>query len=195
MRSEEDILKVLESELSRFRFEHTLGVAGEAEKIAAIHGIDVKKARLAALLHDATKEFTVSKQLQMLAECGITVEEGMLDCPQILHAVSGSARAVCEFGASDDVASAIRWHATGRAGMKKLDMVIYLADLTEPTRRFAHDADTERLRMLAYTSLEAASAYEAQLTIERESQKGRVIWHDTLDTYHTYLPYLKKLEI
>lgn len=195
MKSEEDILKVLESELSRFRFEHTLGVAGEAEKIAAIHGIDVKKARFAALLHDATKEFTVSEQLQMLAECGITVEEGMLDCPQILHAVSGSARAVREFGASDDIASAIRWHATGRAGMTKLDMVIYLADLTEPTRRFAHDADTERLRRLAYTSLEAASAYEAQLTIERESQKGRVIWHDTLDTYHTYLPYLKKSEI
>ena len=194
MISEEEIRAVLEKELSAFRLGHILGVVGEAEKFAGIHGVDIRKARMAALLHDVTKELSVEEQLQILEECGILVEKGMLDCPQILHAVSGSAKAVRDFGAPEDIASAIRWHATGKAGMTKLDMVIYLADLTEPTRRFAHDADTERLRALAYTSLEAASAYEAYLTIEREGKKGRVIWHDTLDTYKTYLPYLEKSE-
>ena len=194
MKSEEEILRILKGELSEFRLGHVLGVVGEAEKIARIHGVDPEKARYAALLHDSTKEHSIEDQLQILKECGILLEEGMLDCPQILHAVSGSARAVRDFGAPEDVASAIRWHATGRKGMTKLDMVIYLADLTEPTRRFAHDEDTEKLRRLAYTSLEAASAYEAYLTVEREGKKGRVIWHDTLDTYKTYLPYLEKSE-
>lgn len=194
MKSEEEILQILKAELSEYRMSHILGVVGEAERLAGAHGVDPEKARMAALLHDSTKEQSTEDQLQILKECGILLEEGMLDCPQILHAVSGSARAVRDFDSPEDIASAIRWHATGRAGMTKLDMVIYLADLTEPTRRFAHDEDTEKLRRLSYRSLEAASAYEAELTIERETRKGRVIWHDTMETYQEYLPYLEKSE-
>ena len=194
MKSEKEIAEILQRELSAYRMSHILGVVGEAEKIARIHGEDVEKARLAALLHDSTKETDTENQLKMIRESGILFEEEMTAFPQLLHAVSGSVRAKKEFDVSEEVASAIRWHATGRPGMTKLEMIVYLADLTEPTRRFAEDEDTRRLRALAYKSLEAASAYEAWLIIERERVREHRLWHDTEETYAYYQPFLKEME-
>jgi HD superfamily phosphohydrolase YqeK len=42
--------------LSDKRYAHTLRVADAAGRLAALHGLNVSKARLAALLHDAARE-------------------------------------------------------------------------------------------------------------------------------------------
>ena len=42
--------------LSKKRFKHTLGVVESATHLAKLYGVDVEKARLAALLHDCAKE-------------------------------------------------------------------------------------------------------------------------------------------
>ena len=42
--------------LTKKRFKHTLGVVESATHLAELYGVDVEKARLAALLHDCAKE-------------------------------------------------------------------------------------------------------------------------------------------
>ena len=189
--TEKEIEKTVREELSERRFRHVLGVMGEAERLARIHGVDPDKARLAALLHDSTKETPIEQQLKMLSECGIMVDNDTLACPQVLHALSGAARAKRDFGAPDDVAEAIRTHATGEPGMTGLQLVLYVADLTEPGRDFADGL--KNLRRLSEISLEAAAAEEARMTLEREGARGRVIHPDTRKTYEYYRETLSEM--
>ena len=189
--TEDEIRGIIKNELSERRYRHVEGVVKEAERLALIPGIDPEKARLAALLHDSTKEYTIDCQLKMLGECGIMVDKDTLACPQVLHALSGSVRAKRDFGAPDDVAEAIRTHATGGPGMTGLQLVIYVADLTEEGRDFADGL--KDLRKLSEVSLEAAAAEEARMTLERESARGRVIHPDTRKTYEYYRKTLSEM--
>ena len=47
----------LRARLGRRRYEHTLGVAGTAARLARAYGVDERKARLAGLLHDWDKGY------------------------------------------------------------------------------------------------------------------------------------------
>lgn len=189
--TEEEIREIIKSELSERRYRHVLGVVKEAERLALIHGADPEKARLAALLHDCTKEDTIESQLKMCSECGIMVDNDTLACPQVLHALSGAVRAKRDFSVPDDVAEAIRTHATGGPGMTKLQLLLYVADLTEPGRDFADGL--KDLRRLSEVSLEAAAAEEARMTLERESARGRTIHPDTRKTYEYYKKTLSEM--
>ena len=180
---------ILRSELSDYRMNHILGVVDEAEVLAKLHGEDVEKARLGALLHDCTKEFDEKQQLQCFEKYGIIVDKELLSCPQIQHAFTGALRAGQEFGVPEDICNAIRYHATGKPGMTRLEMILYVADLTERRRPFADRlAD---IREASYQSLEKACAMEAWATITREGSKGRHIHSLTKKTYEFYKNHLE----
>ena len=183
--------EILRGELSEYRMNHILGVVEEAEVLAGIHGEEPEKARLAALLHDCTKEFEETWQLQFYAKYGIIIDEELMACPQVHHAFTGSLRAFYEFGVSEEIAGAIRYHATGRGGMSRLEMILYVADLTERRRPFADKLTS--LREASYRCLEEACAMEALATITREGGRGRYIHHLTRETYETYKPYLNRM--
>ena len=50
--TESEILKKLKETQKERRYNHTLGVADEAVRLAPKFGVSAEKARLAALLHD-----------------------------------------------------------------------------------------------------------------------------------------------
>ena len=115
--------------LSKKRFKHTLGVVESATHLAKLYGVDVEKARLAALLHDCAKELPL-QDMQNL------VKSESYD-GNLLHGLAGMIRAKKEFSISDDeVLEAIRVHTTGKVHMSTLDKVIFLADYIEPNRDF-----------------------------------------------------------
>ena len=58
------IQEKLRSVLKKKRFEHTLGVRYTAGALAMCHGVDLKKAQLAGLLHDCAKHYTDEQLLQ-----------------------------------------------------------------------------------------------------------------------------------
>ena len=69
-----------------------------------------------------------------------------------------------EFGVRDpNVLSAIRCHTTGKVGMLPLDMIVYLADKIEPSRR-SYPA-LEKVRELAQSDLVAAMRYSLESTL------------------------------
>ena len=54
--------------LSKKRFKHTLGVVESATHLAKLYGVDVEKARLAALLHDCAKGTCALQDMQDLVK-------------------------------------------------------------------------------------------------------------------------------
>ena len=57
---------------------------------------------------------------------------------ELWHAPVGAIIASSEFNVIDkEVLNAVKYHTTGRAGMSKLEKVIYVSDMTEPGRNFS----------------------------------------------------------
>lgn len=119
----------LRSELKPSRMEHTAYVVETAIGLAERFHADPLKARTAALLHDCAKSFSVEKLLPYADTVPPVIP--------ILHAAAGAEYAHTAYGVNDpDVLEAIRLHTTGDADMTVLDKVVYLADMTEPSRSY-----------------------------------------------------------
>ncbi len=151
------------------RFAHTLGVVETAIQLAKFYQEDVRKAEIAALLHDCAKEAY----------------------PGLQHAEKGAELAKTEYGIDDiDILNAIRWHTTGRPGMSKLEKIIYIADYIEPNRNLAPNLD--EIRHLATLSLDECLYAILKATLAYLKTKKDVIDPMTEQTYLYYKKYLNK---
>lgn len=152
------------AELSKKRYRHTVSVAAAARRLARRYGEAVESAQIAAYLHDIAKELP-AERLRRLADCGELA--AMADSKQVqpvLHAFAG-ARIACErYGITDgDILNAIRYHTTGRPGMSRLEMIVFVADFISADRR---RKTAEPVRRAAKQSLELAVAEELRMSIE-----------------------------
>ena len=157
------------------RIPHVEGCEEEAVRLAEHWGVDPDEAREAAILHDITKKLTPQEHLRILENYSISVGAMAKGEEKLLHSRTGAAVAAAEFGVSDAVAVAILWHTTGRAGMSKLEKVIYLADYIEPTRDFC---EVDILRAMAYENLDEAMRMGLEMSIhdmkERDILPNRI---------------------
>lgn len=176
-------IKILDSHvrsmLSEKRYNHSIGVADTAKKLAKLLGADEEKAYTAGLLHDCAKEIEPETALKRLKAYGITVDEVSLSSPALLHGPLGACIAQIEFGISDpEIFDAIWFHTTGKAAMNTLTKIIYIADYIEPSREFE---SVDKLRELAFSGkLDEAIVKAAGRTIQYSIEKGRTIHPDTV---------------
>ena len=160
-----------ESMMTPKRWRHTLGVRQEALRLCRIHGVSQTEAALAALLHDCAKCLPFEEMLLYAREAHIT-DPTFLSSPALLHGPVGAYLARTEFGIDlPDVLSAITYHTVGRSEMSKLDMIIFVADATEPGRE--KYPGLRRLRRLAEQSLEAAVLLSLNLTKQYVLSSGK----------------------
>ncbi len=169
--------------LDEKRIAHVTGVESQAVMLAMHWGEDPDKAAVAGILHDITKAQGKEKQLKLCEKYGIILEQAERDNPALLHARTGAALSRDLFGISDEIYSAIRWHTTGRPDMTRLEKIIYLADYTEPTRDFE---GVEELRALSFEDLDRAMALGLEMSIEDLTERGKPIFHDTMDAFNWY---------
>ena len=119
------------------RFRHSLGVAGEARRMAERFGADPVRARLAGLLHDCAKGIPVAEQVATCDRLGVALDAETRACPPVVHGFLGAHLARTLYGVEDEaVLGAIRLHTVGGEGMTLLEKIVYLADATEPGRDF-----------------------------------------------------------
>jgi predicted HD superfamily hydrolase involved in NAD metabolism len=134
------ILSYLTEHLPPERLKHTLGTVKTAESLAARHGVSEEKARLAALLHDAAKGFTLDAMVRYVRRNRLTIpvkERIIRENPELLHGFISADIARKKFGVRDrDILEAIAYHTIGRKNMSRLAKIIYLADATAPDRRY-----------------------------------------------------------
>lgn len=133
----DEIKKKLRDELPEKRYIHSLGVADEAKRLAALYGENEDKAYLAGLLHDCAKGILADKQIEMCDRLGVELDEWTRKCPQVVHGFLGVKIAETEYGITDgEILNAIKYHTVGSAEMTMLDKIIYIADMTETNRDF-----------------------------------------------------------
>jgi predicted HD superfamily hydrolase involved in NAD metabolism len=152
------------------RYEHSLRVARCAATLAQRHGVDVRKARLAGMLHDLARLYTPGRLLSECEARGFSIEPFERAHPVLLHARLGAAIARERFGVEDaEVLSAIEKHTTAAGDMSSLDCVVYLADSLEPARTFPERAAAWEL---ALRDLLAAMREMLALKLRRQARKG-----------------------
>lgn len=164
--SEEQINRItarLSETLSERRKKHTFFVEKEAlalaETLVLVYNIDdafKNDLRAAALLHDITKELSLTEQLSLCRTHGI--DPGKYPSGAILHGHTAAFVGRAELGINDRVFSAVYCHTTGSASMSVMDKLLFLADYIEPSRTHAA---CKRTRAYYYSQLEARGAKEA----------------------------------
>ncbi|MBI5573157.1 MAG: bis(5'-nucleosyl)-tetraphosphatase (symmetrical) YqeK [Elusimicrobia bacterium] len=135
MVSTSEIKEFLKKNLSHDRYVHTLNLRKLAVKLAKHHGLgleDIYRVELAALLHDCHKK----------------LEQGNN------HSFLAAEFTKKNFGITDrKILSAIEHHTYGHRNMSKLSKIIYLADISEPSRKFK---EAKHIRKLAFADIDKA---------------------------------------
>jgi len=157
------------SMLDPLRIPHVDGCESEAIRLAERWNAGIDDAREAAILHDITKKLDFNENMCIIAEHGIVTGGLGSNEAKLLHSITGALLAQSEFGVSDTVANAIRWHTTGRAGMSVLEKVVYIADYIEPDRDFP---GVDELRRTAYTNIDDAMIMGLEMTVSRLLTRG-----------------------
>lgn len=180
----EDKKKYLKANLSAKRFQHSLNVADECRKLAEKYGEDPDKAYYAGLLHDICKEMPDAEQKALVENSGFAVCREELETRSLWHGIAGAYFVKTEFGVEDiDIINAIRFHTIGRAGMSRLEEIVYLGDLVSAERDYK---DVDKMRKLVYSSLDEAMLYAVVFSIKSVIKKGGVIPLCTVEAYNFY---------
>ncbi len=177
--SHEEMRILLGQRLKRSRYEHSLGVAETALKLAKRFHVDEEKAYVAGLLHDCAREFPNGELMREAEKRGIAIGPVERAMPLLLHAYIGAYRVKELYGVEDrEISQAIWRHTVGGADMTPLDQIVYFADMIEPHREYPK---AEQLRMLAETvSLDEMLLAGLSASILFVVQKQHLVHPDTV---------------
>lgn len=124
------------------RYAHVVRTARAAELLAAKHGVDTTKARVAGMLHDLARLYTATRLIDECEMRQMPIDAFAREHPIVLHAPLSARLAEESFGVHDPaILSAIAKHTVADAAMSSLDCVLYLADGLEPGRDFSDRAE------------------------------------------------------
>lgn len=182
--TDDTLLKDAESyareRLSDKRYDHTLRVAGTAERLAKHHGLDPRRARLAGLLHDTAREVGKEELLRVAEEENLPVGDFEREKPILLHGPVAAELLRKDLGVEDaEIHNAVRAHTTGEPGMRPLALALFVADKIEPGRE---GPGVEDLRKLALESLRRAATAALEGSISHNEQRGRRVHPKSLET-------------
>lgn len=179
MWNEEQMRNYLKENLSQGRYNHSLGVEDAAEKLAKKYGANIKKAKIAGLIHDCAKEIDKKEILDICRKNGVDIDYVLEANPSLLHGAAGAIMAQKVMGVEDeDILSAIKNHTIGKSDMSLLEKVIYLADYIETSRNFP---GIEELRNAAFRSLDESLILSFDKTIAVVISRGNLIHKDTVE--------------
>ena len=191
MYTAEELIDILDIRLSKKRCQHSLNVAEEAKKLAEHYGFsDPEKAYYTGLLHDICKEIPKEEQLEMVSASKMDVTDVELVTSPLYHAIAGAWYAEHVLNVHDsDILSAVRYHTVGRAGMSRLEEIIYIADLISADRSYK---DVGKMRKIAYQSLEKAMLEALRFSVTDVVGKGSMLPKHTIEAYNYYISAKKK---
>ena len=134
MRTYEELYEIVKQKLSEKRFRHCTGVVKRAIEYAKIYNVDIEMVKKVAIIHDIAKEFTDEENKVYIEKYNIELDHIEKLNKNLLHAKIGANICKNEYGFTDDMVNAVRFHTTGREDMSILEKIIYLADATEENK-------------------------------------------------------------
>jgi len=175
----------LKANLNDERYEHSLGTAECAEKLAKQFGLDKEKAFYTGLIHDCAKCLPKDEMQQILNQVELVC--GELENPKTHHAPAGAYIAKKEFGVEDEeILSAIRWHTIGKLNMTDFEKIIFLADKIEERTRPKEYAEPIR-KALLLNGINNALLICYKNTIKSLVDRDLTICTATIDIYNELL--------
>ncbi len=172
----------LKARLSKKRYTHSLNVAHEAQRLAELYGEDPEKAYFAGLMHDVCKELPAEEQEELVRASSFVVSKEELVTKPVWHGIAGAYFLQVRMGVTDpDVLNAVRYHTVGRAGMTRLEEIVYLADLISEDRTYD---GVEQMRQLCLTSINAAMLEGIRFSMETTLKKGGYLPPVTVEAYN-----------
>ena len=185
----EDIYKKIElylqARLSRKRFIHTKGVESVSTCLAMCYEYDIKKARIAALLHDCAKMLSDHDLLAEAMRKKMSVTESQKNLPYLLHGKIGASYAKEYFGINDEeILNAIENHTTGRPQMSLLEKIIFLSDYIEPSRQLIGSLYLiDDIRKIAFLDIDQAISMALENSMNYLEQNNKQIDPLSKSTY------------
>lgn len=151
--------------LSDKRMKHTLGV----EKMASYIGEKIMpeslcELRVAALLHDVSKEYSEAEQLLVIKKYNIPFGEEEINEPALWHSLTAAAVIKDDFVefADEDVLSSVYNHTVGSPDMSVFDEIILLSDYIEEGRTYPVCV---QLRQSFLAELDLAEGVDEAITV------------------------------
>ena len=184
----EEIQNWLKENLYEERYIHSLGVMEAAVELAEMFNLDVEKAKITGLLHDAAKCFSNEKLLEIIHSNIPDVQDCELLNYKTLHAPVSAYLAKEKFGINDkEILDAIRWHTLGRCQMTDFEKIIFLADKIEARTRDAEFRQQCLGVLKEEKGLDKALFKCFEATIKSLVDRRLAICHITIDVYNELL--------
>ena len=153
MNDTEELLRAALLKVPSGLAEHVIRVVAESRRLAAIHGVDVHAATIAALAHDLLRAHSDERLLTIAAEQGYALDPADALEPILLHGPLAVPILQERYNVLDgDVLGAVAFHTTANEGMTRLQQVTFIADKIEPHKLERHPR-VRRVAELAETDL------------------------------------------
>ena len=184
--------EVLKKNLTEKRYNHSVNVSKKAIYLAKKYGADVKKAEIAGLLHDITKQTEETEQLQLISDAEMKLSALEFDNKKLWHALSGAAYLKTKLNIDDEeILNAVKFHTTGRSEMSLLEKIVLVADMISDDRT---SAESVKVKKIAEESLDKAVCLTARFSIELLMEKEMTIAPNTLAAYNDTVKNFLKIK-
>ena len=188
----DEIVRVLHTQLDQKRYEHTLRVRDTALELAKRFDINQADAERAALLHDYAKCRPKEELYRWIIEERLP-KDLLAYHHELWHGPVGSLLVQKELDITNQtVIDAICYHTTGRPYMNDIDMVVFVADYIEPARDFP---GLEDVRDMAQKDLVHAAWMVAHKTNMYLLGKKVTLYPDSIHTYNELTNRLKQGDV
>ena len=183
-----NIKNYLKTRLSHERFKHTLATLNFAQVLAKKHKINLTNTSIAALLHDAGKQFDKSTMKTYAITHKVSVpnlKQTIKNSPALLHSFISAHIAKNIFGIKDtSVINAIAFHTLGDPKMDTLAKIIYLADASSPDRSYNGVAE---IRQTALKNLDNAMIMAQSMKIDHVLSKKAWLHPRAIESWNAFV--------
>lgn len=173
---ENQIRTDLKNILTNFRYNHTIMVAEEAQRIAKYYNMDEKKAYLAGLVHDIAKDFNDQENKHWIQKYKINKNWLTPELKPILHAEIGYYVVKECYHLDEDICNTVRFHTIGNINMTALAKIIFIADKIARENR---PKELEEVASLVYQDIDKALLLCLQQQKKHLNQQGKKLHPDT----------------
>ena len=179
----EKLYEIIKEKLSEKRFNHSKYVVKRALEYAEIYNVDKEMVKLCAIAHDIAKELTEDETKYYIDKYNIEFDEIEKINHNLWHSKIGAEICKNEFGFTNDMVNAVKYHTTGRENMSMLEKIICLADATEETRKYT---DVQEYVDYVVKDINYKMFKISKLVIEILTSREEFIHVDTIKCYNYY---------
>lgn len=179
----EELYEIVKEKVLEKRFKHSEYVVKRALEYAEIYNVNKDIVKLCAIAHDIAKNLTKEENRKYIKKYNIRFNRIEKTNPNLWHSKIGAEICKEEYGFTEDMVNAIKYHTTGRANMSILEKIIYLADATEETRNYK---DVQEYVDYVINDIDDAMFKVSKLVIEKLINKGVAVHLDTVKCYNYY---------